>query len=197
MTTSSSSVAIRCSPRAWSHACAATSKSISPLRKLFELPTVAGLAEHIDFLRRNQSGIIVPPIVPVHRDQPIPLSFSQRRFWFLQKLDPELMAYNIPATFRITGALNVPALEQALGEIVNRHEILRTRIVEIDGQPLQENHSDVTLKLRSYDLSRLPRAKPRPKLKGFLPRMRANLTILPKRRSCGRNWCAFAKTNTF
>ena len=75
-----------------------------PLRKLFELPTVAGLAEHIDFLRRHQSGISVPPIVPVPRDRPIPLSFSQRRLWFLQKLDPEFTAYNIPATFRITGA---------------------------------------------------------------------------------------------
>ena len=61
-----------------------------PLRKLFELPTVAGLAEHIDFLRHNQSGVSVPPIVPVPRDRPIPLSFSQRRLWFLQKLDPRL-----------------------------------------------------------------------------------------------------------
>ena len=74
-----------------------------PLRKLFELPTVAGLAEHIDFLRRNQSGVSVPPIVPVPRDRAIPLSFSQRRLWFLQKLDPNLTAYNIPATFRVTG----------------------------------------------------------------------------------------------
>ena len=62
-----------------------------PLRKLFELPTVAALAEHIDFLRRNQSGVSVPPIVPVPRDRPIPLSFSQRRLWFLQKLDPNLI----------------------------------------------------------------------------------------------------------
>ena len=59
-----------------------------PLRKLFELPTVAGLTEHIDFLRCYQSGISVPPIVPVPRDRPIPLSSSQRRLWFLQKLDP-------------------------------------------------------------------------------------------------------------
>ena len=69
------------------------------LRKLFELPTVAGLAEHIDFLRRNQRGVSVPPIVPVPRDRPIPLSFSQRRLWFLQNLDPNLTAYNIPGHF--------------------------------------------------------------------------------------------------
>ncbi len=130
-----------------------------PLRKLFESPTVAGLAEHIDFLRRHQSGISVPPIVPVPRDRPIPLSFSQRRLWFLQKLDPGLIAYNIPATFRITGVLNVPALEQAFNEIVNRHEILRTRIVEIDGQPLQEILPNVTVQLRVLDLSRLPQGQ--------------------------------------
>src|SRR5262249_29089743 len=78
-----------------------------PLRKLLDSPTVAALAKHIDFLRRHQSGISVAPIVPVPRDRPIPLSSSQRRLWFLQKLDPGLIAYDIPATFRITGALKV------------------------------------------------------------------------------------------
>jgi amino acid adenylation domain-containing protein len=130
-----------------------------PLRKLFELPNVAGLAEHIDFLLRNQKGISVPPIVPVPRDRPIPLSSSQRRLWFLQKLDPGLIAYNLPATFRITGALNVPALKQALDEIVNRYEILRTRIVEIDGQPLQEILPNGTIQLSVLDLSHLPQGQ--------------------------------------
>jgi amino acid adenylation domain-containing protein len=130
-----------------------------PLRKLFELPTVAGLAEHIDFLRRNQSGVSVPPIVPVPRDGPIPLSSSQRRLWFLQKLDPGLIAYNIPATFRITGVLNVSALKQAFDEILKRHEILRTRVVEIDGQPLQEILRNVNIELNILDLSRLPQGQ--------------------------------------
>src|SRR4029077_8418144 len=90
-----------------------------PLRKLFELPTVAALAEHVDFLSRNKSGVSVPPILPVSRGRPIPLSFSQHRLWFLHKLDPSLTAYNIPATFRIEGDLNICALEKALKEIIN------------------------------------------------------------------------------
>jgi amino acid adenylation domain-containing protein len=126
-----------------------------PLRKLFELPTIAALAEHIDFLRRNQSGVRIPPILPASRDRPLPLSFSQRRLWFLHKLDPNLTAYNIPAVFRITGTLNIPVLEQALNEIVARHEILRTRVVEVDGQPLQEIVSPLNLTLPVTDLTPL------------------------------------------
>jgi amino acid adenylation domain-containing protein len=123
------------------------------LRKLFELPTVAGLAEHIDFLRRNQGGISVPPIVPVSRDRPLPLSFSQRRLWFLHKLDPGLTAYNIPARFMITGMLSIPTLEKALNEIIKRHEALRTRIIEIDGQPLQEILPNAVVELPVVNLS--------------------------------------------
>jgi amino acid adenylation domain-containing protein len=125
------------------------------LRKLFELPTVAGLAEHIDLLRRNQRGVSIPSIWPVPRDRWIPLSFSQRRLWFLQKMDPNLTAYNIPAAFRIEGDLNIPALEKALSEIVNRHEVLRTRIIEIDGEPFQEIVSPLTFMLPVIDLSHL------------------------------------------
>jgi len=130
-----------------------------PLRKLFEFPTVASLAEHVDLLRRNQSGISVPPIVPVRHDRPLPLSFSQRRLWFLHKLDPGLTAYNIPATFRITGILSVPALEKALNDIIKRHEVLRTRIVEIDGRPLQEILLNTAIELRVVDLSEVPQGE--------------------------------------
>jgi amino acid adenylation domain-containing protein len=126
-----------------------------PLRKIFELPTVAALAEHMDFLRRTKNGLSVLPIVPVPRDRPIRLSFSQRRLWFLQKLDPGLTAYNIPAAFRITGALSIAALEQALEGIVNRHEVLRTRIIEIGGEPLQQIVSSLTFALPVMDLSHL------------------------------------------
>jgi amino acid adenylation domain-containing protein len=109
-----------------------------PLRKLFELPTVARLAGHIETLRRHERGVRVPPVLPVPRNRPIPLSFSQRRLWFLEKLDPGLVGYNMPATFEIKGVLDVSVLERALNDIIARHESLRTRIVEVDGHPYQE-----------------------------------------------------------
>src|SRR4030095_8638149 len=100
-------------------------------------------------------GVSIPPIRPVPRDRSIPLSFSQRRLWFLQKMDPNLTAYNMPAVFHIEGALSMSALERALNEIVNRHEVLRTRIIEIDGEPFQEIVSPLTFMLPVIDLSHL------------------------------------------
>ena len=127
------------------------------LRKLFELPTVAGLAEHIETLRRNAAGTFIPPLVPIARSQSLPLSFSQRRLWYLQKVDSNLSAYNIPAAFRIRGDLNHAALEQALNEVIERHEVLRSYTKEIDGQLREENVPGLRISLPMIDLTDLPR----------------------------------------
>jgi hypothetical protein len=55
-----------------------------------------------------------------------PLSFAQQRMWFINQMNPESTAYNIPAAVELTGALNLEALERSINEIINRHEILRT-----------------------------------------------------------------------
>lgn len=67
----------------------------------------------------------------------IPLSFAQQRLWFLDQLEPQNTAYNMPAAFRITGMLNKAALEYSFNEIIRRHEILRTTFVTLNGQPVQ------------------------------------------------------------
>src|SRR5262249_40595410 len=108
------------------------------LRKLFELPTVAELARYIDALRRSGAGAVIAPVVPIPRDRPLPLSFSQRRLWFLQRVDTNLTAYNIPAAFRINGELDRRALEQAINDLIARHEVFRSSLKAIDGQPWQE-----------------------------------------------------------
>ncbi|RYZ37358.1 MAG: amino acid adenylation domain-containing protein, partial [Myxococcaceae bacterium] len=67
-----------------------------------------------------------PPIPRAPRDQPLPLSFAQQRLWYIQQLEPQSGAYNNATTFRLTGELDVAALQAALDELVARHEVLRT-----------------------------------------------------------------------
>ena len=107
-----------------------------PLRVVFERPVMGELAERIDALR-SADGPVLPPVVPVDRQRRLPLSFAQERLWFLDRLQPDSPVYNIALALRLTGALDVAALERALGEIVRRHETLRTVFREADGAPVQ------------------------------------------------------------
>ena len=107
-----------------------------PLRTLFEGPTVAELAGRVEELCRAELAVL-PPVVPVERTGALPLSFAQERLWFLDRLEPGSTAYNIPVAWRLGGALDRAALERVLGEIVRRHESLRTVFAERDGAPVQ------------------------------------------------------------
>jgi amino acid adenylation domain-containing protein len=107
-----------------------------PLRALFEGPTVAELAGRVEEMRRAELPVL-PAVVPVERTRALPLSFAQERLWFIDRLDPGSAVYNIPGAWRLAGALDVDALERALGEIVRRHEALRTAFAEVDGSPVQ------------------------------------------------------------
>ncbi|HEX7333145.1 MAG TPA: amino acid adenylation domain-containing protein [Pyrinomonadaceae bacterium] len=108
-----------------------------PLRSLFEAPTAAGLAARIETALAGETGTQTPPVTRVSREGNLALSYAQQRLWFLQELEPDSAAYNIPRAFRIRGALDVKALEQTLSEIVRRHEILRTTFRVVNGQPVQ------------------------------------------------------------
>ncbi|MEW5929981.1 MAG: condensation domain-containing protein, partial [Gemmatimonadota bacterium] len=68
---------------------------------------------------------------------PAPLSFAQERLWFIDRLEPGSASYNMPVARRLGGALDEAALERSLGEIVRRHEALRTVFAEVDGSPVQ------------------------------------------------------------
>jgi aspartate racemase len=130
-----------------------------PLRFLFEYPTVSGLAERIEETRREEQGLKSYPIQSVSRTKDFPLSFSQQRLWFLDQYEPGSSVYNIPSAVRLTGALDVSALEQSFQEIVNRHEALRTTFSMVEGEAVQVIAPSLKLALPVVDLGETPEAE--------------------------------------
>ena len=86
----------------------------------------------------------------------IPLSFAQQRLWFLDQLVGNNPFYNMPAAVRLTGNLNLVALEKAFNEIVRRHEVLRTSFAVVGEEPVQKISSDFSLPIQIADLRKLP-----------------------------------------
>jgi amino acid adenylation domain-containing protein len=127
-----------------------------PLRALFESPTVAGLTTAIERLRRAGGGLEAPPLETVPRDGNLPLSFAQQRLWFLDQLEPESAAYNIPFALTLRGELSQPTLALALSEVVRRHEGLRTLFIDEEGEPVQRILPATPFKLPLIDLGDLP-----------------------------------------
>ncbi|GCF09960.1 non-ribosomal peptide synthetase/type I polyketide synthase [Dictyobacter arantiisoli] len=123
-----------------------------PLRQLFEYPTIALLAEQLTQFTAQASSAVAP-IVPVPRNQPLPLSLAQQRLWFLDQLIPERSVYNITRSLHIRGPLNISALMRSIEEIMQRHEILRTTFPARDGQAIQIIHPRVDLAWSEIDLA--------------------------------------------
>jgi amino acid adenylation domain-containing protein len=85
-----------------------------------------------------------------------PLSFAQKRLWFLHQLEPAATTYNLPHVIHLAGVLNRTALLHSFGEIIRRHESLRTRFTTVNGQPRQEIASEVQPNCCHVDLQALP-----------------------------------------
>ncbi|HSF42888.1 MAG TPA: amino acid adenylation domain-containing protein, partial [Thermoanaerobaculia bacterium] len=129
------------------------------LRQVFEAPTAAELALRVEEARRGGTAEGAPPLA--RRDEaadPPPLSFAQRRLWFLDRLEPGSTAYNVPLLLDLAGPLSPAALASALAEVERRHEALRTVFAVAGGEPVQAVRPAKLRPLPLVDLAALPEA---------------------------------------
>ncbi|PYJ33551.1 MAG: non-ribosomal peptide synthetase [Verrucomicrobia bacterium] len=127
-----------------------------PLRWLLEYPTIEKLARQME----SQPGLSQNnrPIEKSDRRQPLPMSFAQQGMWLLQQTLPDLAAYNVPVAFRLSGRMDRERVRRALQAIVERHEVLRTALVQ-NGESLVQQVAaakDVPLPWLEVDLLAVP-----------------------------------------
>ncbi|WP_430333761.1 amino acid adenylation domain-containing protein [Rhodococcus sp. ACT016] len=100
-----------------------------PVRVLFDASTVEALAARVS----ESSAGGAKALVAQPRPDRIPLSLAQQRMWFLNRFEPESAVNNIPLAIRLSGDLDVESLSAAIGDVLDRHESLRTVFPEVDG----------------------------------------------------------------
>lgn len=127
------------------------------LNDLFGDPTVIGTARAVMAALRSGDTLEPERSIPrCDRSGPIPASFAQERLWILDRLGGAARHDNILLPCRLRGPLDVPAFQAALAAVMERHEMLRTCLGEMDGRPVQIVHGSVEPPLAVGDLSSLP-----------------------------------------
>lgn len=124
-----------------------------PLQTFFLHVTISAQAEYIQHALQGAEADLVPPLVVVAHDRPLPLSFTQQRQWFLDQLDPESRLYTLFGAMRLSGQLDYVALEQSLREMIRRHALLRTVFLMQGEDLVQVIQPDIVLPFRVLDLS--------------------------------------------
>lgn len=127
-----------------------------PLRLLFEAPTIAQLASALsrDTAKQSEERILRQS----RTKRLFPLSFAQRRLWFLDQFQPGSPLYNIPSVLHLQGVLHLAALHRALNVLVARHETLRTLFISLNGEPEQVVLEHLDLPLPLIDLRQIAEA---------------------------------------
>ena len=124
-----------------------------PMVRLFEHPTVAGLARCVEAETTNAPRDVETPIVAVQGRESALLSVGQQHIWWTEQVIPDTPLFNMPFAFRISGALDVDSLYRSLDEIICRHEALRTKFTIVDSGPVQTVTSCKPLDRVIVDLS--------------------------------------------
>ncbi len=113
------------------------------IMKIFECPTIATLAKAVEEEERE----LYSAIKPAEEMEFYPLSFAQKRIFVMNQLEENDISYNMPWTMKIEGKLDRERLENAVLQLVRRHESLRTGFDFIDGQPAQKIYSEIDFKI--------------------------------------------------
>ncbi|MCO7189534.1 MULTISPECIES: non-ribosomal peptide synthetase [unclassified Pseudoalteromonas] len=124
------------------------------LPQLFKTPTIASLAQALEHCAPIAA---VHAIVPVSRQQALPLSFAQQRLWLIEQLHESSTQYHMPAGFKFSGTLDKDAFSEALNALISRHEVLRTQIIQgaQHAEPVQQVSARFDLPLTHLDLTKL------------------------------------------
>ncbi|WP_073527065.1 non-ribosomal peptide synthetase [Pseudomonas fluorescens] len=125
------------------------------LRLLFEAPTLAAFATAVAQLQQD-GGVAQGAIHVLSRQEDLPQSLAQNRLWITWQLDPHSSAYTIPGALHLRGELDEDALRHSFQQLIQRHEALRTRFYERDGQAFQRVEATADFELPVIDLSDLP-----------------------------------------
>ena len=140
-----------------------------PLRAVFESPTLHEMAARPEWQARTNA--VAPAKGRVHkapRDAPLRTSYSQRRMWLVQQLNPLTTAYNMAFTVRLRGPLSASALASSLEQVARRHEAFRTRFISTDGEPAQVIGPHPDVPLQGVDLRGWPAPQREPEAKRSL-----------------------------
>jgi aspartate racemase len=130
-----------------------------PAQALFDAPTIAALSKGMAAGNWGQERPGAPPIKRQEQDLHPPLSFAQRRLWFIDRLEPGSPAYNVPMAIHLEGHVNAAALQTSLKRIAQRHDSLRTAISFNGGNLSQAISAEAEIKMTRVDLNSWPAAE--------------------------------------
>ncbi|HWR60001.1 MAG TPA: amino acid adenylation domain-containing protein, partial [Clostridia bacterium] len=123
-------------------------------KEFFDYQTIASLAEYI----KNREGTDYEQIEQLPQQEHYALSYAQQRLWIINQKEPENTAYNMAGRMLFKESMNIQAVEKAFGQLIERHEGLRTRFASLEGIPVQiiEDHIDFKVTFRDLSLIEKP-----------------------------------------